>query len=117
MLALALLGGIGVALDLSTGRQLGIVFAALFIGGCVVATLAAHREDLLACVVSPPLVYVALMLISGSLSSQGRSGSLVSRQALELVNELILGAPVLLAGTGAALVLAALRALGRRRSR
>lgn len=115
VLVLAVLGGIGAALDLSTGRQLGILFAALFIGSCVVSTLAAHREDLLASVVAPPLVYVALVLVSGGASTGSRSGSLLSRQALELVNEVILGAPVLLAGTGAALLLALLRALGRRR--
>ena len=44
----------------------------------------------------------------------GGAGSFLMRQAVELVNALVLGAPVLMAGFGAAVLVAVARWLGGR---
>jgi len=116
-LAIAL-GATGGLVDVLTGSGLRTVFAVCFVAGCVIAALTVHREDLFASVVMPPLVYVLLALLAGAFSQTVAVGSMLTRQALELASSLFLGAPVLLAATGAAAVIALLRAtLGRRPAR
>lgn len=110
-LGLGLLGGL---YDVATGPGLRTVFAICFVLGCALAALLVHREDLRAAVVMPPLVYVALALAGGAAERAGAPGSFVSRQALELVNALVLGAPVLLTATAVALVVAVGRAVAGR---
>ena len=111
-LALGIAGG---AIDVLTGPGLREVFAVCFVTGCLLAALLVHREDLVAAVVMPPLVYVVLALIGGAVERTATSGSFLTQQALELVNALVLGAPVLMAATGAALVVALVRwSAGRR---
>lgn len=105
VLLVAALGG---SYDLSTGDALGSVFAGCFVLGCALAAGTVHREDLRAVVVMPPLVYAALVLLAGAIERPG-PGSFLASQALELVNALVLGAPVLLTATTAALLLAAVR--------
>lgn len=113
---MALVAGLaGGAIDVLTGPGLREVFAVSFVLGCVVAALTVHREDLVAAVVMPPLVYVVLALIGGAVERTAKTGSFLTQQAIELVNALVLGAPVLLAATGAALVVALVRwSAGRR---
>ena len=105
-LVLGLAGG---AVDVLTGSGLREVFAVGFVTGCVLAALTVHREDLVAVVVMPPLVYAVLVLSGGAVEKTATSGSFLSRQVIELANALILGAPVLMAATGAALVVALVR--------
>ena len=104
-----LLGVLGGAFDVLTGPGLREVFAVSFVTGCVLATLTVHREDLLAAVVMPPLVYVALVLLGGVVERAASSGSFLVQQAIELVNALVLGAPVLLLATGLSLLVALVR--------
>jgi hypothetical protein len=109
-----LLGLAGGAFDVLTGPGLREVFAVAFISGCVVAALTVHREDLVACVVMPPLVYVVLALLAGAVERTVGTGSFLTQQVLELANALVLGAPVLMAATAAALAIAVVRwAAGR----
>jgi hypothetical protein len=113
-LALGVAGG---AWDVATGPGLRTVFAISFVLGCGLATLLVHHEDLRAAVVMPPLVYVALALLGGAVERAGAPGSFVSQQALELVNALVLGAPVLISATALALLVALGRSVvGRRLS-
>jgi hypothetical protein len=108
------LGLVGGAWDVVTGTGLRTVFAVFFVLGCGLAALLVHREDLRAAVVMPPLVYVALAMLGGAVERAGAPGSVVNKQTLELVNALVLGAPVLLAATALASVVAGTRAvLGR----
>lgn len=94
--AVALVMGLaGGAIDVLTGPGLREVFAVSFVLGCVVAALTVHREDLVAAVVMPPLVYVVLALIGGAVERTAKTGSFLTQQAIELVNALVLGAPVL----------------------
>lgn len=110
-----LIGLLGAGVDIATGSGLREAFAIAFVSGSLIAAGTVHREDLVASVVMPPLVFVVLVLVAGAVEGSGASGSLVMRQAVELVNALVLSAPVLMAGTLAALVVAvARRTLGRR---
>lgn len=105
-----LLGLAGGAVDVLTGPGLREVFAVSFVAGCGIAAFTVHREDLAAAVVMPPLVYVVLLAIGGLVERATASGSLLTQQAIELVNALVTSAPVLMAATGLALVVALVRA-------
>jgi hypothetical protein len=109
------LGALGGFIDVLTGPGLRTVFAICFIAGCAFAALKVHREDLLATVVMPPLVYVALALVAGAFSQTAAVGGWMTRQALELATSLVLGAPVLLTATGLAFAIAVVRAIMSRR--
>lgn len=110
-----LLGLAGGAYDVVTGPGLREVFAVCFIAGCGLSALLVHREDLVAAVVMPPLVYVVLALVGGAFERTVATGSFLSRQALELVNALVLGAPVLVGATLLAVAVATVRGLRGRR--
>lgn len=106
----------GVIADVTTGSGLRGGFAGCFLVACGLTALLVHREDLVAAVVLPPLLYLGAAVAAG-LATPVAAG--LSRRALELATALIVGAPVLLTGTLLALLLAALRgavAAGRRRS-
>ncbi|MGB8650222.1 MAG: DUF6542 domain-containing protein [Mycobacteriales bacterium] len=108
-IALAL-GLVGALIDVNTGRGLRTVFAICFIAGSALAAMLAHREDLKATVVMPPLTYCVLALVGAGFGHTQAAGSWVKTQGLELVSALILGAPVLYGATGLALVIALVRA-------
>ncbi len=108
-------GLVGAVFDVATGQGLRLVFAVLFVLGCALGALTVHREHLRAVVVMPPLVYAVLALGASAVESWGTGGSFLRDQALELVNSLVLRAPVLVTGFLLVLVLALLR--GMRRSR
>jgi cation transporter-like permease len=108
------LGAAGGLVDVLTGQGLRTVFAVCFIVGCAFAALRVHREDLVAAVVMPPLVYVVIALLAGAFSKTTAAGGWATRQALELATSLVLGAPVLLTATGLALVIAGVRAIAGR---
>lgn len=110
-----LLGGVGGFIDVMTGPGLRTVFALFFIAGCAFAALKVHREDLLAAIVMPPLIYVVLALLAGAFAKTTAAGSVLTRQALELATSLVLGAPVLLTATALAFVIAAYRGIRERR--
>ena len=114
-----LLGAGGGLVDVLTGPGLRTVFAVCFIAGCAIAAFTVHREDLVAAVVMPPLVYVVLALLAGAFSqtADAVAGSMLTRQALELASSLVLGAPVLLTATGVAFVIAVARGVSGRRTR
>lgn len=115
--AIALVLGLaGATYDVLTGPGLRLVFALAFVTGCALAALLVHREDLKAAVVMPPLVYVVLAFVGGALERTAGSGSFLTTQALEMANALVLGAPVLLAATGTALLIALVRSVTGRRT-
>ena len=111
MLAFGAAGGI---FDVLAGRGLRLVFAVFFVLGCAFAALAVHRESLRPVIVMPPLVYALLALLASAVEGWG-GGSFLKGQALELLNALVLGAPVLVIGFVTVLVLALLRGAARRR--
>lgn len=104
-----LIGAAGALADLLTGNGLRELFAVGFVTGCVAAAVTAHREDLVATVVMPPLLYVALVLGVGFVDRPPGGGSLLGSQVIALANALVMGAPVLGAATLAALIVAVVR--------
>lgn len=114
LLALAF-GLAGALADVATGNGLREVFAVAFVTGCVATALVVHAEDLRAAVVMPPLLYVVCAFVAGAVERTSASGSFLTQQVIELGNALVLGAPVLVGGTLAALLVAAVRwTTGRR---
>lgn len=111
MITFGLVGG---AVDVVSGPGLRLVFALCFVLGCAAAVLAVHREDLRSVIVMPPLVYALLAVLASAFEGWG-GGSFLKGQALELLNALVLGAPVLVIGFVTVLVLALLRGAARRR--
>lgn len=111
------IGAAGGLVDVLTGPGLRTVFAVCFIAGCAFAALKVHREDLVAAVVMPPLLYVVIALLAGAFSKTTAAGGMLTRQALELATSLVLGAPVLLTATGLALVIAVVRGIAGRNAR
>ena len=108
-------GFVGAVIDVQTGSGLRTVFAVCFISGSALAALLAHREDLKATVIMPPLLYCVLALVGAAIGHAGSSGGFVKQQALELASSLIDGAPVLYAATGVALLIALVRLRSARR--
>lgn len=104
-------GFLGAFIDVQTGRGLRTVFAVLFVLGSALAAMLVHREDIKATVVMPPLTYCLLALVGAAIGHTQVAGSFYKQQSLELVSALITGAPVLYAATGAALIVALVRAL------
>ena len=109
MLLALVVGLAGAVIDVKTGSGLRTVFSVCFVTGSVLAALLVHREDLLAAVSMPPLTYCVLAVIGGAVGSAAGSGSLVKRQGLEVLTDLVLHAPVLFLATGLALVVAIVR--------
>ena len=103
------LGIIGAVIDVKTGRGLRTTFAVFFVVGSGLGALLAHREDLRATVVMPPLTYCLLAVIGGYLGDTQAPGSFLKQNALELASALITGAPVLFTAFGVALVIALVR--------
>ena len=107
-------GGAGAAVDLVTGHGLRVVFAVCFVVAAVLTAALVHRADLRAALVMPPLLYVVLAVIGGTVDPEGATGSFPSRLALGLLNAVVLGAPVLVGATLAALVVVLVRSARRR---
>lgn len=110
------MGVVGGAIDVASGRGLRLVFAVCFAVGCALAAAVIHREDLLAAVVIPPLAYLALALLAGTVRESGEGGSLARRQMSELYDALILSFPALFTATVAAAAVALVRWLAGRRA-
>lgn len=108
------LGAAGGLVDVLTGEGLRTVFAICFIAGCALAALKVHREDLVAAVVMPPLVYAVMALLAGAFSQTAAVGGVLTRNALELATSLVLGAPVLLTATAVSFVIAVVRGVAGR---
>lgn len=70
-----------------------------------------RRRNLLAAVVTPPLAYVALAMAAAAVQPDSSTSSWLLRQVFELLTALMTGAPVLIAATGGAFVIAAARTL------
>ena len=111
------MGVVGGAIDVASGRGLRVVFGIFFAVGCATAAALIHREDLIAAVVIPPLAYLALALLAGTVRASGEGGSLARRQISELYDALIISFPALFSATAAAAMVALVRwaAASRRR--
>lgn len=116
--ALALGAGVGGgAIDVLTGSGLRAIFAVAFVAGCMLSAALVRRQSLLTAVVTPPLAYVALALAAAAVQQDSSSTSWLLRQIFELLTALVTGAPVLIAATLGAVLVAAIRIASARRPR
>lgn len=111
-LALTSTGGI---IDGLTSGELGLWFAVGFVAASVLTAVAVRIEDLLVAVILPPLVFAASVVLT-SPAVPGGSGGGVKRQLVELGTTLALEAPLLVATTAAAGLVALWRWRRYRRS-
>jgi hypothetical protein len=113
---LDLIGGfVGLVHDLNTGSHiLGTVTAIAFATATVIAAMIAHREDLAASVIVPPLAYACVVLVAAGDTAGAGTGSYVHTIAEEAVVHVLTSAPGLLVGVAAALVVAVFRFLAGR---
>lgn len=88
----------------SIGSLTGVVLVILTIF-CAVRL---RREDIWAAVIMPPLAFLAAIVTAGQLT-MNRSGSFLSRQALNIVTVLALNAPWILGATAIGLVIVLIR--------
>jgi hypothetical protein len=115
---LLLCASLGAAIDLATGQGLRVAFAVLFVGGSFLAAARVHREDLLAAMIMPPLVYLVLTMATAY--AQPPSGGFehgLRQNAIDLGTTLVLTAPVLLVATAVAVIVALRRGRQFARSR
>lgn len=97
---LTLAASLGAAIDLASGQGLRVAFAVLFVGGSFLAAARVHREDLLAVMMMPPLVYAVITIIAAYAQPPGGGIEHGLRQrAIDIGTSLVLTAPVLLVGT------------------
>jgi hypothetical protein len=104
-----LLGLLGGVIDVLTGPGLRTVFTICFVAGCALAAFLVHREDLLATIVMPPLLYVALALFAAGIEASGVTNGWLMHQVSETVTALILGTWTLVAAVVAAALVALIR--------
>ena len=109
VLLLCGIAGVAGVIDIVAGSALRLVFSAGLVLGAVVAALLVSRRDLLTVVFAPPLVYLAASLIAVLLGRGEGGGDLIDAAA----SWLVYGFPAIAAATGAAALVAAIRA-GRR---
>jgi hypothetical protein len=105
-----LAAALGAAIDLASGQGLRVAFAVLFVGGSFLVAARVHREDLLAAVTMPPLVYALFAIITAYAQPPGGGIEHGMRQhAIDIGTALVLTAPVLLVGTAVAVFVAVRR--------
>jgi hypothetical protein len=103
-------GFVGALLDLLLGKNLWVFFGITFIGAAALAAGRCHAEDLAATIVIPPLVYFVIAFLFTLISPRSGTHSGGSRQfAIDLGGELVFSAPLLLAATLVALLIAMTR--------
>lgn len=101
--------GLGCALDLVIGGELGTGFHAMFLLACVLVPIAVTRRSLAAAVIGAPLLYAAACILGAVLAGQSHG---IRQVALDVATMLALSAPTLFAGTAVAAVIAATRLAG-----
>ncbi|MCA1823191.1 MAG: DUF6542 domain-containing protein [Mycobacteriales bacterium] len=106
-------GLLGAVVDAVTGPRFGTTFGIFFVLGCALAAYKAHREDIFAAFVIPPLAYVVVTLVLGMLGA-GRppAAATLSRPSYVLINALVFDAPALLWASAAAGAVTSLRWAG-----
>ncbi|MDD7966942.1 DUF6542 domain-containing protein [Actinomycetospora lemnae] len=90
LLLAAALTGVGIAVDLLTAGELGVVFTACFAAGCILATAWARRDSLFVPLVQPPLLLAigvpVVVAATGSLPRSGGTASTLLAVGGPLVN-------------------------------
>jgi hypothetical protein len=104
-------GAFGALADILLFGELGRIFAAMFVLGCVLGAVRAHVDDLIGVVIMPPLAYAVIIIGAVFLRSPGGGGDGGLRgRAIDVGSEMILRAPALLIAFGVVVAIAVVRA-------
>ncbi|MEI6372855.1 MAG: DUF6542 domain-containing protein [Actinomycetes bacterium] len=95
-------------IDAFLRHGLGTITGLALIGSSAFVAMRLKRADIWAAVIMPPLAFLAAIATAGQLSVAS-TGSLISRQALNIVTGLSLNAPWILAATLIALLIVLIR--------
>ncbi|MFL6130065.1 MAG: DUF6542 domain-containing protein [Mycobacteriales bacterium] len=109
VLLMAGIAGVAGVVDIVAGSALRLVFSAGLVLGAMVAALLVSRHDLLTVVLAPPLVYLVASLVAVLLGRGEGGGDIIDAAA----SWLVYGFPAMAAATGAAAVIAGIRASRR----
>ena len=104
---------VGALVDELTGRGLGLLFDVCFVVGCVLGALRVRRSGLRTIAVAPPLLYAFVTGLTSTLRGSSAPRGLETR-VMDLVTEIVFGAPALVAGTLLTLGVVLLRVAQRR---
>ena len=106
VLLLAGIAGVAGVIDIVAGSALRLVFSAGLVLGTVLAALLVTRRDLLTVVFAPPLVYFVASLVAVLLGRGQGGGDIIDAAT----SWLVYGFPAIAIATGAAALIAAVRA-------
>lgn len=106
VLLLVGIAGVAGVIDIVAGDALRLVFSGGLVLGAVVAALLVSRRDLLTVVFAPPLVYLAASCVAVLLGRGEGGGDIVDAAA----SWLVYGFPAIATATGAAALVAGIRA-------
>jgi hypothetical protein len=91
----AVIGTIGGVISAGTHSWVGTVFRICFIGGCVLAAILVHREDLLTVAFMPPLLFVATATAVGVAQAVRSSAAIVKKVEFQVGYAMSFGARTL----------------------
>ncbi|MGV1036024.1 MAG: DUF6542 domain-containing protein [Candidatus Nanopelagicales bacterium] len=91
-------------IDMVINRQLTIITGIVFVLVCIFAAIKVRPSDLWTAVITPPLAFLAALIISGQITALTGSGDLLLREATVIATGLAFNAPFVFGGTIAALI-------------
>jgi hypothetical protein len=100
---------IGAVVDAVRSADLGLMFAVLFVLGCLASAVVVRGRDRLAAGFVPPLVYALAIAVGSLIDMRADVGSLPVRFGLEWFSSMVVQAPALLIGTGGAVLILLVR--------
>lgn len=111
MVALILVASTSLAglIDMSLNRQITWITGVTFVAACIVSALIVRRRDLWTAVITPPLAFLASLIIAGQPSALSGTGDLVLKEVSLVATGLAFNAPFVFGGTLAALLIVLVR--------
>ncbi len=95
--------------DMVINRQLTIITGIVFVLVCIFTAIKVRPSDLWTAVITPPLAFLAALIISGQITALSGSGDLLLREATVIATGLAFNAPFVFGGTIAALIVVLVR--------
>lgn len=96
-------------IDMMVNRRLTIITGIAFVLVCLFAAIKVRPSDLWTAVITPPLAFLAALIISGQITALSGTGDLLLREASVVATGLAFNAPFVFGGTIAALIVVLIR--------
>lgn len=105
----AFIGVVGGVISSQSRSWIGLFFIACFTAGCVLAAALAHREDLIAVLFMPPIVYTMVTVAVGVAQAVTKNTAVRDKVEFQLVYALGFEAKAMWLATGATLITVLIR--------